>query len=74
MIKIISTKRYNELLNYEKQVKQALGEVQRKEFCIQRKAKVINKIDKELNKLSNNPKKEELQECISNVEKEINKK
>ena len=73
MIRIISSKRYKELLNYEKKVKQALGEVQRKEFCIQRKSKVINKIDKELNKLPDNPKKDELQEVINKIDKEINK-
>ena len=72
-MKILSTARYNELLEYEKKVKQASNEVQRKELCIQRKQKTINNIDKQLNKLPNNPKKDELKAAIDKIEEEINK-
>lgn len=72
-MKILSTARYNELLEYEKKVKQASNEVQRKEFCIQRKQKTINNIDKQLNKLPNNPKKDELKAAIDRIGEEINK-
>ena len=59
-MKLLSTKRYNELLDTELKVKQAINEVKRKEFCIQRKQKIINNISRELNKLSKNAKKDEL--------------
>lgn len=72
-MKLLSTKRYNELLEAEKQVKHANNEVQRKEFCIQRKQKKINTIDKLLNKMSKQPKKDELNKTIESIQAEINK-
>lgn len=72
MIKIISTARYNELIEAEKKVKQANHEVQRKEFCIQRKQKVINKIDKTINNLPDNAKKDELSNAIEDIHQTIN--
>ena len=72
-MKLLSTKRYNELIEAELKMKQAKNEVQRKEFCIQRKQKTINNIDKEINKLSDNPKKDELSETVKKIEEEIAK-
>ncbi len=71
-MKLLSTKRYNELLDTELKVKQAINEVKRKEFCIQRKQKIINNISRELNKLSKNAKKDELKTALDNIFKEIN--
>ena len=70
-MKILSSKRYQELLEAERKVKQASNEVQRKEFCIQRKQRTINNIDKEINKLPINPKKEELSKTIEIIQQEI---
>ena len=44
-MKILSTARYNELLEYEKKVKQASNEVQRKEFVINEKVAIDNRIE-----------------------------
>lgn len=72
-MKLLSTKRYEELLEAELKVKQAGNEVQRKEFCIQRKQKLINTIEKKLKKLSNKSKKEEYQKTFKDIQEEINK-
>lgn len=71
-MRVLSTKRYNELIEAEKKMKQYSGEVQRKEFCIQRKQKVINTIYKELNKLPDNAKKEDLNKALENIQNSIN--
>ena len=71
-MKILSTKRYNELVAAEKQVGFALNEVKRKEFCIQRKQRTINNISNLLNKLTKNAKKEELKTTLDKIFKEIN--
>lgn len=72
-MKILSNERYNELLSYEKKYKQATNEAQRKEFVVQRKQRIINNIDKRLNKLPDKPKKDDLQQIIEDINKEINK-
>lgn len=72
-MKILTNARYNELISYEKKYKQATNEAQRKEFVVQRKQRIINNIDKRLNKLPDKPKKDDLQQIIEDINKEINK-
>ena len=66
-MKILTTKRYIELVKKAVDLKQATHEIQRKEYHIQKKQNKLNSIEKLISKITSNSKKEELQQTLNKI-------